>query len=360
MLREEHRQYIDNTRIKAARYAIGMSVAAAAQELGVSPDLYYKFESGEKDGTRMVALLASVFRRPEAYFFAEPVDMPPLEAFTYRKQQSMRKSHQETLRARSYLTVLDLRPTFDRFVGEYEVNIPRLERLSPEDAAMSVREAFNLGGSPLKHALDLLETMGVFVHWHDGPKEFEAVSYWAGNRPVMVLNSNKPDGYRSRFSILHELGHFCLHRSVPLRDSFDKEADRFASAMLMPASTFARWCPRRFERYTWLENRRTWGASIGAMVRRARDLSVFTDYQYRDARISLAQAGWATKEPSPPAPERSSLHRAFFEAAGDQGITPFDLAEMSKMRYESFVEACPQAVEYERTERMADLFEKML
>lgn len=332
-------------------------MASVSQALGISPELYYKVEAGDRDGTGMVALLASTLGKPELYFFADPVHMPPLESFTYRKRQSMRKGDQEVLRARTTLAVTDLRPVYDRFVGKYEVNIPKLDGHSPEDAAMAVRDSFNLGGSPLRNALDLVETMGVFVHWHDGPDEFEAVSYWSGNRPVMVLNSKKTDGYRSRFSVLHELAHFCLHRSVPVRDSFDKEADRFASAMLMPAATFARWCPKRFDRFQWLENRRTWGASVGAMVRRAKDLRVFTDYQYRDAWVSLSQAGWSTREPNPVEPECSSLHRAFFEAAGDEGVTPFDLAERVHMRYDSFVEACPQATAYERRQRLSDLFE---
>ena len=362
MLNHAQRRYIEPTRIKAARYARGLSVPVVAQDLNISPSYYRGIECGLKDATPMAARLATVFRKPEPYFFADPLDMPPVEDFTYRKQQSMRKGDQEMLRGQSTITVNDLRPVFDKHLGEYEVNVPDLQSLSPEEAAMTLRETFNLGHAPLRHALDLAETMGVFVHWHDGPKEFEAVSYWHGNRPVMVLNSKrkdpkKRDGYRFRFSILHEIAHFCLHKSGSVRDSLDKEADRFASTMLMPASTFARWCPKRFDPYQMLDNRRIWGASIGAMVRRARDLDIFSDYQYRDARISLSRLGWATGEPNPADPEKSSLHRAFFEAAGDEGLTPFHLGDESLMDPLDFLEACPQAAEYERGSRISDLFE---
>lgn len=78
----------------------------------------------------------------------------------------------------------------------------------------------------------------------------EATLVGVGDRAIATIN---PSGYRGRerFSLAHELGHWTLHRGRSFRcrvdaveDNFsssialEKEADTFASHLLMPASLF--------------------------------------------------------------------------------------------------------------------------
>lgn len=64
-----------------------------------------------------------------------------------------------------------------------------------------------------------------------------------GNRHLymIVVNTQHPKE-RQRFSIAHELGHFCLHRDLQPaflhhakhRNRLEREADKFAAELLMP------------------------------------------------------------------------------------------------------------------------------
>jgi len=66
-------------------------------------------------------------------------------------------------------------------------------------------------------------------------------TYGNETRYVILVNTRHSQE-RQRFSIAHELGHFCLHRGLQLaftshrkhRGRLEREADRFAAELLMP------------------------------------------------------------------------------------------------------------------------------
>ena len=81
-------------------------------------------------------------------------------------------------------------------------------------------------------------------------KEFSGLLVRKRGESLIGVNSKEP-GARQRFTIAHELGHLFLHHTqnafvdylehrqpsrTPLRDVKEKEADRYAAAVLMPRS----------------------------------------------------------------------------------------------------------------------------
>ena len=80
-------------------------------------------------------------------------------------------------------------------------------------------------------------------------KSFGAVFSDSGGRRCLLVNSGLPQG-RFRFSIAHELGHFLLNHA-PLTyigekrsPAIEKEADAFASELLLPEDLLRADCAR--------------------------------------------------------------------------------------------------------------------
>jgi len=131
--------------------------------------------------------------------------------------------------------------------------------------------------------------------------EVDAVSF-ATQRPVIALNGSGRSSCRARFGIAHELGHFALHVGVLTGDRLtETQANRFASAFLLPRSSFLAESHRalRRSRLNWdglstLKMR--WGVSKAAILYRGRQLGVFTDDQLRSGYITLKRHGEALEE----------------------------------------------------------------
>ena len=107
----------------------------------------------------------------------------------------------------------------------------------------SVHSLFSLGLGPLSNVTRIAENAGaVVMKVHGLATEIDAVSF-ATKRPLIALNSSGRSACRERFGIAHELGHFSLHIGVLTGDRLtETQANRFASAFLMPRSTFASEC----------------------------------------------------------------------------------------------------------------------
>lgn len=121
-------------------------------------------------------------------------------------------------------------------------------------------------------------------------------------KPYIILGAEKNCCVRSRFDLAHELGHSVMHFNIRKEDRnkhhriIEKQANRFASAFLMPASSFAS------DVYTVsLDNfvylKRKWKVSISAMVRRCYDLNIINEEQYTYLNKSISARGWKRNEP---------------------------------------------------------------
>lgn len=119
----------------------------------------------------------------------------------------------------------------------------------------------------MSSAEDLLNELGItriedldldVIAWHSGLRierkpltGCDARVIGSGNSGILTVNS-KQSPERQRFSIAHEIGHWHLHRGHLMMcrtdeidgpsmtaKGFEREADSFASALLMPAALFA-------------------------------------------------------------------------------------------------------------------------
>jgi Zn-dependent peptidase ImmA (M78 family) len=143
------------------------------------------------------------------------------------------------------------------------------------------------------------------------------------NSHIVVLNSRLPASAQ-RFALAHEIGHLVMHDGVASQE-MEKEADDFASALLMPADDIS---PQlRNVRFRDLgELKRYWRVSLAALIYRSYSLGLTTERHYRNLNMNLNNLPNGRKrEPGEFAAEQPTLIkrvvRSYKEAYSGPGTT---------------------------------------
>ncbi|WP_157641330.1 ImmA/IrrE family metallo-endopeptidase [Longispora albida] len=189
-----------------------------------------------------------------------------------------------------------LRTSGTRELGLFR--LPASAEDSPADIAGILREKLGLGDGPLADLTAVVEDAGGVVLRRDlGTRELDAVSLWPeGAFPFFVVNDSAPAD-RMRFSLSHELGHVLMHEKPGATPVQEKEADQFASEFLMPAAGIRNSLRGGLDLATLEKLKLVWGVSMAALTRRARDLGVLSDWQYRNLVIEMSTLGYKLQEP---------------------------------------------------------------
>ncbi|MDA8438622.1 MAG: XRE family transcriptional regulator [Propionibacterium sp.] len=214
-----------------------------------------------------------------------------------------------------------------------EVAIPRItaDPVQPDatDAAASeVRRGWGVPDGPIADVLLVAERNGlVGVRHQIATDAVSAYSVPFPERPVLVLREGRAKRDRDRFSTSHEIGHLVLHRpgsSLAPKD-VERQADRFASAFLMPADDIRAELPGTLDWVRFIELKQRWMVSIASLMRRARDLGVMPEATYGQGVRTISARGWRTDEPADlGAPESPRL---LAEAVRTAGVSAVELAD---------------------------------
>lgn len=346
------------SRLRLARQLRGLTAKTLAAEVGVSAQAITFFESGDRTpAAETMDSLATVLRYPRQFFFGNEVEFVQASTPSFRSRRSMTSRLRNKALGWGTLASELVSPAFrSRFVLP-TLDLPDLAGEEPGHAAEILREHWQLGQGPIKNMVHLLEWKGVEVYWLDEPSPVvDAFSLWHGDQPFVVLNTNKAAGDRGRYDAAHELGHLVLHQHhdvVGDRET-EREADIFAASFLLPAEQFKDEAPFHpvLEHFFPLKER--WGVSIGAMVRRSRDLGVFTEWDYIRACKDISRLGWRVQEPIPIEREQSRLHHMILGRLAEKGYSPIHLADSLSIQFEDLVVLVPVSSEY-RTGRVRSL-----
>ena len=338
-------------RLTFARDWRGVSKAELADRIGRTPSAVSQYESKRiKPDPQTIGRIGLALGVPVG-FFARKMSTPllPSESCHYRRIRAASQKDRRQLQARGSL-LLELVLALSDHVDWAHESISSLA-FSPrsdediETFAVRVRNAFGLGLGPLSHVVRLLENNGVIVTNIPGVNEdVDAFSAWHDHFPMIFLVDEKGSTSRTRFDAAHELGHLLMHVDVTPGDrDLERQADRFASAFLLPRETFAPECPTTFRLEHFLELKRRWKVSVAALIRRAYDLGKLSEANYRRAYVFLNKQGLRQREPCEPEPESPQLlGRAITLAqedvtlggiARDLGIHLSDLSDL--LRYSS-------------------------
>ncbi len=339
------------SRLTVARQRRGMTKRALADHIGLSAPMVTHFEADTRaPQTHQATAIALALGFPLGFFFAEPVALLKPENASFRARRALTAGERDAGLACGSIAGSILSPALrSRFVLP-EVSLPDLSDVEPEAAASEVRASWRMGDRPIANVVHLLEAAGVEVYcWNGSSEHVDAFSIWHAGLPLVLLNLRKDAGERGRFDAAHELGHLVLHRHEERLGTQQQEieANRFASALLLPRGQFLAECPRRPTVTDFLRLKPRWGVSVAALGRRVLDLGLWREWQYVQFCQELGRRGYRTHEPDPLPREHSRLHEVIFGKMAEKGRRPSQFAAEIDLPVDVMFELCPQSMAVE-------------
>lgn len=292
-----------NSKLRLARLLNGWTKAELADRLQVSRQFVHAIEVGEKVPSReLLPALALALRVNPDFFSAPLVTEIREEQCHFRSRRSMPNKLADQIVAHG--TVVETLVHFlEGKMTLPQVAFPHLEVTSDDDIELAAEESrryWNLGTGPIGNMCRVLENAGAVVTFFSSPRhEVDALSI-ARARPIVVRNTAKGSPGRLRFDLAHECAHLVIHQGIETGDDVtEAQANRFASAFLMPRQSFLREFPHMPGRIDWqviYSQKLRWRVSAKAIIRRARDIGKLNDIQYVAGNRYLNQSGQAKTE----------------------------------------------------------------
>jgi Zn-dependent peptidase ImmA (M78 family)/DNA-binding XRE family transcriptional regulator len=317
-------------RVRAVRTYFCWSQEQLAGFAGVSQAYVSKLEKSNSASDDTIAAIARASGFSIEFFHRGPLPDMPTGSLRFRKRSSSRARDDERVRAHVRFAVetmdkalrdecrLELPPILIRAVPDSEpIDPDAIERL-----ATKTRETLSLGArDPIPHLIRAVERAGVVIIGSaHGVEGHDAASFWPrfpDGRPVIVTTRGLA-GDRQRFSTAHEVGHLLLHQRrdvAATENQAESEADRFASALLLPADTARERMSGDVTLRSLAYIKAEYGISIAAMIRRALDLQVIDTARRTSLEKQLTSRGWRKSEPVEVQEERPLLISKMIEAA---------------------------------------------
>jgi len=352
--------------LQLARGLRGLTKRALAEAVGRTPMALSGYENGDySPAPEVVEELARALAFPPPWFEADDLSLVHPHSLTFRCQSRMSAGLRDRAARHWDLAALLAAHLRDQF------NLPTLqlpdlsdEAANPERAARALRDEWRLGHEPVEHFIGLLESKGVLVFWSDiDARTVDAYGHWDDDSPIMVLNAHQAAADRARFNAAHELGHLVLHHDAlagqniveevdgEKRQQLEIEANRFASAFLMPEAAWLDVAPMQPVPEAFLDLKEAWGVSVAAQIRRNYDLELFSKDQYERAMTRLTVKGWRTQEPELVEAETSIVHRKVLESLQSERRSAENLADELHLSPVDLFTLMPLAREFSRPQK---------
>ncbi|CAN5500748.1 XRE family transcriptional regulator [soil metagenome] len=290
-------QGFEGERLRLARVANGLTLDELGGRVSATRQYLNQLEQGTKSPTEeMTEALSAALGVTARFFSLSSRDAVRPEQCHFRKQRTTPVSVVSQVLARG--TLLDgFIDRLDRELDLPKVSFPDIQASSPgevEAAADAARQLWQLGTGPITSMMRVVENAGAVVSFFCGVSErIDALSI-DRPRPMIIRSEAKPGACRMRFDLAHECGHLIMHKGVETGDKpTEDQANRFASAFLLPRESFIHEFPRsRFLNWQAIfEMKLRWKVSAAAILRRAYDLKMMSADQYRTGYIHLSKTG---------------------------------------------------------------------
>lgn len=299
-------------RLRLARSFRGYTQAELASRIGVTPAFISLIEGHRKHPSETnIDFISNVLGFERSFFFRPVESEYRDEEVNFRRRRTTPVSLRQRVLAYGSLFG-ELVQFLDDSVSFPKYSVPSIPAHSPseiERVAEHLRLEWNLGVElPIRNIARVLESAGVaMTRFAASAGKIDAFSR-AGERGVVVLNTDKGSTSRARHDMAHELGHLVMHVGMSTgTQEREAEADRFASAFLMPRAGFIRDFPRivgdRFRIEIFLPLKLRWRSSVAAIIRRGFDLQLLTPTQYKQGFKQIYARGWHKGEPTESEPE---------------------------------------------------------
>lgn len=287
----------EGERLRLARVARGLTLDELGGLVGATRQYLNQLEQGVKTPTaEMTEALSAALGVTARFFSLTTGDGVRPEQCHFRKQRTTPVSVVSQVLARG--TLLDgFIDRLDRELDLPTVTFPDIQAESVaeiEQTAEQVRDLWQLGSGPISSMMRVVENAGAIVSFFGGVSERVDALSIDRRRPMIIRSEAKPSACRLRFDLAHECGHLIMHRGIETGDKeTEDQANRFASAFLLPRASFIHEFPRG-SYLNWqaiYDMKLRWKVSAAAILRRAFDLKMLPADQYRTGHIHLSKTG---------------------------------------------------------------------
>jgi Zn-dependent peptidase ImmA (M78 family)/DNA-binding XRE family transcriptional regulator len=338
--------HFDPRRLKLARQLRGYTRAELARRAGLSAAAVSQYESAvHAPRSSTLAQLAISLGVPVAFLAnpGTPTLLPTIEESFFRSLRRTTQRDRERGTALAGLTaelvrVIDASVVLPTFEAPTDLGLSVDDPLdAAEHASTEVRRRWEIPDGPIEHMVRLCERRGIVVIRSAlaESKDVDAYSWTGGARPLMILGTDRGGYERSRLNAGHELAHILLHATdpEPASPALERQAQRFASALMVPSDALRdEWPGRRIDWNQLQRLRARWGISIAALLYRAKELEIVSATAYTNAMKYMSSRGWRRREPGPErAPEQPALLAKALELLDTNGTTLETLLEAGNL-----------------------------
>ena len=278
-------------RLKNARVMKGYSMDELVSVMGnsLSKMAISKYEKCQLSPSSTVLIsLSKALGQPVDYFF-RPFTMQ-IESVKFRKHKSKLAVKQEESIKQNisdmferYITIEEICNACVKFVSPFKKPVSSVAQV--KEAALKLRDFWNIGSDGIINVIDLLEEHGIKVIEINAPDSFDGLSSMVNDvYPVIVLNKTF-SSERKRFTALHELGHLILNFDESVAEK-DEEAfcNLFANEMLILESMFRRIIGNSRREITYPELKAVqihFGISCDALMYKAKTCGIISEPRYK-------------------------------------------------------------------------------
>ncbi|NCB47079.1 ImmA/IrrE family metallo-endopeptidase [bacterium] len=362
-------------KLRLARTLKGFSQKELGDLVATSRQFIHQLEAGLRQPAIDVLNAFCEILQVEPSFFSRPLinDVKP-EQCHFRKRRATTAALIDRVLAFSTLFE-ELISYLHEFLDLPLPNVPAIYNVEEpytaqliEEAAENCRKQWKLGLlAPISNLIRILENFGIIVTQFSGVSEkVDALSI---NRkfPIIIRNTAKESICRLRFDLAHELGHFVLHDGLETGDHItEAEANRFASAFLLPRTAFLKEFPNLLgKNIPWnfiYDFKIRWGVSVKAIMYRAHSLGLLNAQQYRNANVFLSKSGQTRVEKFDEKikPEEPELFPKAIEMMSKIGVSPAKIAQRMGISSSLFSELTGVAIQENVPDNIIPFFSKRL
>ena len=296
------------SRLRLARHRRGVTRERLSKLTSITTRSLLAYENGtQRPSSDSLERLASALDMPIEFLLGGDVDEIPVESISFRALSKITAGKRDMARSAGRIAVM-LAQWIDQRQALPTPDVPSLADVAPEVAAETLSSQWKLPVDGTSNMINVLEAHGVHVFCVAMDcREVDAYSFVWNELPFVFLNTTKT-AERTRFDAAHELGHLVLHDAARhvRGPQAEREADRFAGALLMPRTSVLASGLRNASAQHIIATRGQWQVSAMALAHRLHELSLLTEWGYRAVCVDLARLGYRDGEPGGITPEHSS------------------------------------------------------
>lgn len=286
--------------LKRIRLLKNLSLNEAGKLLNMTATAVSKYEKGEiiPDSKKLIDF-ANAYN-VNSIDLLKVYNAPKMKFNSFRKRKRLVGQNLELLEnliqdeVAKYLEVIELNNTALQSIKLKKYLCNSLE--DAENAANDFRNFIKISNKqPISDLTNIFENLGIVIIHIKNPdgrfNDFDGLSEFVNNIPVIVILDGIKDGARQRFTIAHELGHLLLNIKDEELDE-EKLCNRFASALLMPKEAVINEFGLSRNHINFFELtafKFEFKVSYTAIAYRLKDLNIISDYLYKNLSIYLSQ-----------------------------------------------------------------------